>query len=171
MDIGAELTLQIARLVHEGADPPRSPAFWSFLPDVSRASWPEARAILSAAPKPLLVGPLIEPGSLGLWTLDRLEDKARSVMSREMANQVAYFTEKLRVCEVGDGGRIRFEPSTLELSLTVPDFLHWTREYSMTVGLSLVKGPQPGVARLIVRPPGGGGPPLGAEPATWAPAS
>jgi hypothetical protein len=171
MDIGAELTLQIARLVHERTDPPRSPAFWSILPDVGRATWPEARSILSAASKPLLVAPLIEPGSLGLWTFNAMEGKSRSVLTRETANQVQYFTEKLRVFELGDSDCIRFEPATPMFEISVRDFLQWAREYSISVGISIVKVPQARVGRLIVRPPGGGAAPLGMEPTSWTPAS
>ena len=171
MDIGAELTLQIARLVHERKDPLRSPAFWSILPDVGRATWPEARSILSAVSKPLLVAPLIEPGSLGLWTFNALDEKSRSVLTRETANQVGYFTEKLQAFELGDSDSIRFEPATPAFEISVRDFLQWTREYSIFVGLSIVRVPQVRVGRLIVRPPGGGAPFLGMEPTTWAPAS
>jgi len=161
MDIGAELTLQIACRVHECGEPPRSFAFWSLLLDVRRATWAEARAVLAAAPKPVLVAPLLEPGGLAVWTLDDLHGTRRADFEHEMANQIAGFTEILKRCELGDDDRIRFEPAVPAFEMSVREFRQWTREYAMYLGISIAKVPGARVGRLVVRPPGGNAPPLG----------
>lgn len=171
MDIGAELTLQIVRLVQERQDPPRSPASWSIWPAGGRATWAEARAILSAAPKPLLVAPLIEPGVLGMWTLESVGSAMRTKLAREFANQVQYFTAKLETIGIGLEDRMCFEPATPPLSMRVSDFLSWASEYAIGVGISVDLSSQPGMGRIVVRPPGGGGPPMGTQVDPYALAS
>jgi hypothetical protein len=165
MDTCAELTLHLARLVQQRADATRSPVFWSFEPDGRRVRWPEAGSILSAAAKPLLVAPLVEPGALALWSLATMADAHRVMYVDGMANRLAYFDEKLRLCGVDDTGTIRFDSALTHFSMSVKDFRRWLQEYAMiAVGLSMDATRESGVARLVVRPPGGGGPFLGSEP-------
>jgi hypothetical protein len=171
MDIGAELTLQIARLVHERSNPLRSPAYWSFWPHGGRATWSEARHILASAEKPLFVAPLVEPGVLGLWNLDSFNELKRAEFEHQFANQIQYYTEKLALFGLLEEDRVRFEPATPECTLSVSDFLRWARDYAIGVGISIAQSPEPRVARITVRPPGGGGPPLGMQASPYAPAS
>jgi hypothetical protein len=162
MDRGAELTLQIARLLQQRADATRSPVGWSFWPQGGRATWEEARAFLAAAAKPVLVAPLVEPGALGVFTLDQFPEPVQRQMASQFANQLGYYTEKLEHLGLGDGASLRFEPGTPECVLSVSEFMQWARDYAIGVGISIARGPDAGVGRIIVRPPGGGRPPLGA---------
>lgn len=171
MDIGAELTLQIVRLVHERPDPPRSPASWSVWPEGGRLTWAEVRAVLAAAPKPLLVAPLIEPGALGMWTLDSLSAGMRTKLARGIASQVEYYTAKLEMIGLTLEDRMCFEPATPACVMRVGDFLDWAREYAIGVGISIEQSSEPGMGRIVIRPPGGGGPPLGTRVDPYAPIS
>lgn len=171
MDIGAELTLQIARLVHERPNPPRSPARWSFWPQGDHVTWAEAREVLATVPKPVIVAPLIEPGVIGLWTTASVTASQRAAFDTQLANQVQYYIEKLAALGLTDAEAVRFEPATPECTLSVSDFFRWTREYIIGVGMSLAPSPVARVARITVRPPGGGRPPLGEQANPYAPAS
>ena len=119
MDIGAELTLQIVwrAQTHARPDGARSPESWLFWPRGERVDWEGARAMLGALPKPLLVAPLLEPGMLGLWTADALDEPCRQVVARGIANQVQYYADKLTAIGV-EQGPVRFgsETSTYEMS-------------------------------------------------------
>jgi hypothetical protein len=165
MDLCAELTLQIAHLVHEQGNPPRSPACWQLLPHGGRASWTEAREILSRAPKPLMVAPLAEPGCLGLWSLGNLDEKGREILQHETDFLADYYSDRLEGYDT-----VVFTPSTSELRWSADELHRWSREYSMAaVDVWVVKDSRPGVARLTVRPAGGTAPPLGMETHPVAP--
>ena len=163
MLIGAELTLQIARLVHERSNPSRSPAYWQFWPEGHRGTWAEARAILAGLPKPVFVAPLVEPGALGIWSLASFDEQRRSELAHAFANQIRYYTEKLELYGLTEADRVRFEPATPEFTLSVSEFLRWAQEYAIGVGISLAQSPESRVCRIIIRPPGGGAAPLGTQ--------
>ncbi len=162
MDIGAELTLQIVRLVQARPGAARSPAFWTFWPQGGRATWAEARDFLAGAAKPVLVAPLIEPGAIGVFTLGQFPEPVQRRLASEFENQVGYYEEKLASVGPADGASLRFEPATEECVLGVGEFMRWARDYAIGVGISIAPSPEPRVFRITVRPPGGGGPPLGA---------
>lgn len=162
MDLGAELTLQIARLVHERPEPPRSPASWMFWPMAREGNWETARTILAEAPKPLFVSPLMEPGMLGVWTFAMLDAPARARAEAELRNQVEYFAAKLEKLGFGEGDQVRFEAATPPLTITVREFLHWAGEYALNLGVTVQRTDDPGVARILIIPTREQGrPPLG----------
>jgi len=171
MDIGAELTLQIARLVQERPNPPRSPARWSLVPAGSHLTWGDARAALAALPKPVFVAPMNEPGWLGIWTPATFDAKTRSRFDNELANQIAYYREKLTAFGLTDHDPIRFEPATPPLNMTAGQFVQWAGDYAIGAGVSLHAVVNERAARIVIMPPGGGGPPLGMQPNPYAPAS
>lgn len=162
MDSGAELTLQIARLVQlHGRQLSRSPLTWSFWPHGEQVGWDEARDLLAAAPKPLLVAPLIEPGALGLWEVAGFDAARRETVRRELANQVAYYAGKFASFAVGGDGHVRLDGHGRSCTMGVASFLRWAGEYAISVGVSAAPTAEANVARIIVRPPGGGAPPIG----------
>jgi hypothetical protein len=163
MDIGAELTLQIARFAQDRFSAPRSAARWHLLPGGDAYTWAEAGAALTALPKPLLVAPLNEPGLLGIWMPAMLDGKTRAWFDHHLANQSQYWQEKLRVCGVSETDRVVFAPATPALALTAPEFLHWASEYVLGVPITMDGKAEGRDARLLIMPPGGGGPPLGAR--------
>jgi hypothetical protein len=162
MDSGAELTLQIIRRVqrHSHGEARRFPDSWSFWPRGLRAGWPDARDLLTALPKPILVAPLLEPGMLGLWTDEGFDNAQRHAFAQQLANQVQYYSEKLAALNVPPDGQVRFGPAVSPSAIGVDAFLQWATEYGLSVGISLAASPDPGVAIITVRPPGGAGPPL-----------
>ena len=171
MDNCAELTLQVARLSQAHKVTRRAMSDWFFVPAFRKATWAEAHDILAAAPKPLIVAPLVEPGHLATWSVEDVAPAERAGVQRHLDNFQEYFPEKLRVLGREQAESFVFAGAEAELRLTVADFWRWTREYAISVGVTVDKTPEPGVGRLIVRPPGGGGPPLGLPSETPRPAT
>lgn len=160
MDTGAELTLQITRRVqaHARPDVSQESGLWTIWPRGERLDWDGARALLGCLPKPVLVAPLLEPGMLGLWTVETLDEAHRQVVDRGIANQVQYYAEKLTALGA-EQGPVRFGSGAPSYAMTRDEFLHWATEYAINVGISLETSTEAGVARVRVRP-SGGGPPL-----------
>jgi len=162
VDVRAELTLRLARVAHEHERdrPPRTGNDWFLVPEFRKISWEELRDALATAPKPLVVAPLIEPGYLSIWRINALETEVRQRVERHMANQVEYFTEKLKVCELEDGDPVELTVPGHELTLTVAELLQWAREYTAPLGVSVNRF-ESHVGHFVLMPPGGGGPPIG----------
>ena len=80
-------------------------------------------------------------------------------MDREFANQREYFSEKLRALGLADDACV--ETPDGEFRMSVIDFRRWAAEYTVTVGVGMGRSPQPNTGRMVVRLPGGGGPPVG----------
>jgi hypothetical protein len=163
MDTCAELTLRILRLSQEALNPLSSMVGWCFLPEHRRTTWSDARDILSASPKPLLVAPLVEPGYLVVWSLESVSSRERGVWEREFANQCEYFSEKLESLGLADADSVTLAAPEGDFRISVADFRRWPKEYAIPVGISLTKSSATHTARILVRPPGGGRP-LGLEP-------
>src|SRR5258705_13830499 len=85
MATGAELSLQIVRRAQSFARPdvPQAPDLWLLWPGGERLDWVRARARLGALGKPLLVAPLLEPGMLGIWPIDTLDEERKRAVGRE----------------------------------------------------------------------------------------
>jgi hypothetical protein len=162
VDMGAELTLQIARLVQTRPDATRSPNLWSFWPHGGSATWAEARALLAAAPKPVAVAPLVEPGAIGIFPVEQLPDAVRRQLAPQFEGQLEYYRQKLEQMGLAEGASLRFEPAAPQCVLSIAEFMSWARDYAIGVGISLGPSPDPAVGRIIVRPPSGGRAPLGA---------
>lgn len=163
MDLCAELTLKASRLLQEHRGPESAFAFWFFLPEFHRAGWAEARALLTSAPKPLVVSPLVEPGMLATWRLDVMGASLRQASDNHLANQGEYYKAKLEALGLDNGSTIELRAPSGDLSLPVPEFRRWYRDY-LFQGITIVKTADPQVGRLMIRPPGGGGPPIGWDP-------
>jgi hypothetical protein len=129
---------------------------WVFFPEHEHTSWSEARERLSALPKPIIVAPLLEPGSVSVWSFADIEQEAHARLRYEFANQQQYFNEKLASLDLTDADSI--ETPDAEFTLTVADFRRWATEYSVAVGIGMSRSPTPRTARLLIRPPGGGKP-------------
>src|SRR5947199_270545 len=109
MDICAALTLHVTRFVQMPVEAPASPLRWTFVPEGRRAGWHEAGDLLSNAPKPLMVAPLLEPGLLGTWGISALGGSDRARADHELSNQLAAFDDQASELELGDDSRILFE--------------------------------------------------------------
>jgi hypothetical protein len=160
MDTGAELTLQIVRLAHSHtvADVSRIPQRWTFWPHGERCDWEGARALLSRLAKPVLVAPLAEPGMLGLWTVDMLAENHRRAADRELTNQVQYLADKLAA--LNHPGSVKFGSGASAYQMTGAELLQWATEYALNLGISLGRSSEANVAHVLVRPSGGGAPPI-----------
>jgi hypothetical protein len=161
MDTGAELTLQIVRLAQSprSGDVARAPHLWTFWPYGERRDTEEARALLSRLAKPVLVTPLAEPGMLGFWTPDMIDKAHRPVVDQQLQNQVQYFADKFTTLSMHTEA-VHFGSGASAYQMTRDEFLQWATEYALNVGVSLGPSPDASGARVLVRPSGGGAPPL-----------
>jgi len=159
MDVCAELTLRIVRAAQEALNPRSSLVGWFFFPAHRQISWSDANQALASASKPLIVAPLVEPGSIAVWSIDTLESSDRKRLEYEFANQRQYFREKLEMLGLNDSDHV--ETPDGEFRVTVAEFRGWSAEYSIPIGIGMSRSPTPNTARLLIRPPGGGGPPVG----------
>jgi hypothetical protein len=159
MDVCAEFTLRIVRAAQESLGPRSSMLNWDFFPEHRHVTWADARAILTAADKPLIVAPLLESGSVAIWSLSALQSRHRAAIEGEFANQRQYFDEKLAALGLEDTGRV--ETPDGEFTLTVAELRQWAIQYTVPVGIGMTASPTPRMGRMIIRPPGGG------RPAGW----
>ena len=162
MDKCAELTVRLVQLLQEDAIKLKPTFGWSVVPQLQTRTWEEAREALSAAPKPVLVAPLLEPGQLAFWSVSALEEVTRERLTREFANQSEYYTEKLQVCKLDGGATLRLQSADSELALSMAEFRAWFRDYSLLAGVTVQTTADPNVGAIVVRPAGGGRAPLGA---------
>lgn len=162
MDLPAELTLQLVRLIHDQLHAKRPRGFdWFLVPAFRSATWEETRTRLVQAAKPLIVAPLPEPGYLGLWEPGSAPDAISASLKQHLANQLSFHTSKLSGFGYTGSDTLRLNGATWEFTLPVEAFLQWCRDYALAVGVSIGKSRDAGIGQLLVRPPGGGGPPLG----------
>src|SRR4051812_3925712 len=122
MDIAAELTLRIARFLQMPEHPPASPARLFFVPEFYSAHWDEAGALLAAAPKPLIVAPLHDPGFLGSWHLGALSGVHRDRAEHQLQNQQAFFASQLEQLGLSDTHTLVFQSGADEAVVDVPSF-------------------------------------------------
>lgn len=156
MDAGAELTLRLVRAGQEALNPRSSMVNWIFFPNHQHATWPQAREILTGAEKPLIVAPVLESGSVAIWSVSALQPQHRTVLEREFANQCGYFDEKLAALALDDADQIETPDGTF--TLTVAEFRQWATQYTVFVGIGMTETPVAGRGRILIRPPGGGRP-------------
>jgi hypothetical protein len=162
MDPCPALTLQLLRQSQEALHPSSSATGWFFVPEGRLLTWDEARAALATAPKPVFVAPLVEPGHVATWPLDRLPAADGVRWARELANQQAFYGERLQGFGLADADAITLELPFGEFRLSVADFRRWATEYAVAaVGVGLIRGPEPRTGRLTIHIPGGGRQPLG----------
>lgn len=157
LDAAAELTLRITRFIQMPESPAASPARWFFLPEFHSAGWSEACELLAAAPKPLIIAPLPDPGCLGTWHLGALTGVHRARAEHELANQESFFARRLEHLRLEDTDRVTFDSGPDQTITAVGDFKRWLREYVVCVGSRLqAHTSEPGKASLLVRRPHGG---------------
>jgi len=167
MDSRAEFTLRIARAAQEALDPRSSMIDWVFFPEHRHVTWPQASEILDKASKPLLVAPLLEPGTIAIWSVNSLRPEQQAALQQEFVNQDEYLSKKLVKIGLSESDYVE-TPDGL-LRITVGDFRRWATEYAVTFGISLTRSLDPHIGRILIRPPGGGRPPIGwIDPQTLA---
>lgn len=127
MDPCAELTLRLLRIAQEALEPNSSLVDWMILPLLRRADWHQAAQYLTAATKPVLVAPILEPGCFALWSIHEESPGSQRAFELELDEQRRFLTGRLD-----------------SLCLTTPGFVE-----------------TPDTARVLVRRPGGGRPPVG----------
>ena len=150
MDVGAELALRLARLVQLRTFAPDGFDAWFLVPNFRKVSWAEARDLLSAAPKPLIVAPLPDPGFLGIWPLSTVSETDIAGSRHHVANQVSYFRAKLTALGYTTKDHVTFADGGELLTLSVPEFLGWRAEYAVFAGTTVEHREEAGVAWLIV---------------------
>jgi len=150
MDSGAELALRLARLVQMRTFEPDGFDSCFLVPHFRRVSWVEARDLLAAASKPLIVSPLPDPGYLGIWPLSAMPETEGAGFRHHVANQVSYFRAKLAALEFTNGDHVSFEDGGEVLTLSVPEFLDWCAEYAVFAGTTIERRDKAGVAWLVV---------------------
>jgi hypothetical protein len=137
--------------------PPASPARWFFVPEFYTAGWSEACELLAAAPKPLIVAPLPEPGFVGTWHVGALAGVHRTRADHQLANQQAFFAAQLEHLHLEDSDRVGFDSGPDHTVFAVADFKRWLREYAVCAGSTLqAHNSDPRMASLLVRKPHGG---------------
>jgi hypothetical protein len=156
MDVCAELTLRLVRAAQEALNPLSSMLDWVFFPEHQHATWSQAREILAEAPKPLIVAPMLESGSVAIWSVSALQPQHRTVSEREFANQCEYFNEKLTAFALDDTDQVETPDGTF--TITVAEFREWATQYAVFIGISMTATPMARRCRILVRPPGGGRP-------------
>lgn len=155
----ADLTLLILRLIQGAPKPPMKE--WFFFPGFVAATSEEAREQLVAAPKPLVVAPLLEAGCVGVWAIGDLAAAARASAERELSNRNEYFAAKLLGMWPDGVDAVRLQEGEADMRLDLAAFQEWERDYYVAVGHGLERERDPRVARLTVRPPGGSRRPIG----------
>lgn len=150
MDVGAELALRLARLVQQRTFAPDGFDAWFLVPTFRKVSWADARDLLSAAPKPLIVSPLPDPGFLGLWPLATVPETDVAGSRHHVANQVAYFRAKLTGLGYTTEDHVSFADGEELLTLSVPEFLSWCAEYAVFAGTTVERREEAGIAWLVV---------------------
>jgi hypothetical protein len=104
------------------------------------------------------VAPLLEPGMLGIWPIDTLDEERKRAVGRGVANQVQYYAQKLVALGVEDGP-IRFASDSSPYEMSRDEFLHWATEYAINVGITLEAAADGASARVRILP-ARGRPPL-----------
>jgi hypothetical protein len=156
MDACAELTLRLVRAGQEALNPRSSMLDWVFFPEHQHATWSQAREILTGAAKPLIVAPLLESGSVAIWSVGAIQPQHRAALEREFANQCQYFNEKLAALALDDTDQIETPDGSFTLS--VAELRRWATEYTVPVGIGMTASPVARRGRILIRPPGGGRP-------------
>jgi len=156
MDTCAELTLRLVRAGQEALNPVSSMLDWDFFPEQQHATWSQAREILTQATKPLIVAPLLESGSVAIWSLSALQPEHRAALESEFANQCQYFNEKLAALALEDADHVATPDGTF--TLTVAQLRQWAAQYAIHVGIGMTASPVAHRGRILIRPPGGGKP-------------
>jgi hypothetical protein len=156
MDTCAELTLRLVRAGQEALNPVSSMLDWDFFPEHQHATWSQAREILTQAAKPLIVAPLLESGSVAIWSVAALQPQHRAALEPEFANQCQYVNEKLAALALEDTDHVETPDGTF--TLTVAEFRQWAAQYAIHVGIGMTASQVPRTGRILIRPPGGGRP-------------
>jgi hypothetical protein len=136
MDACAELTLRLVRTGQEALNPRSSLLDWVFFPEHQHATWSQAREILTAAGKPLIVAPLLESGSVAIWSISALQSQHRAALEREFANQCQYFSEKLAALTLDDTDHV--ETPDGGFTVTVAELRQWATQYTVPDGFLAV---------------------------------
>lgn len=162
MDPAAELTLRLIRAGQEALDPKSSLLGWTFFPVIRHLSWSDACDLLAAAPKPVMVAALIEPGTIALWSAPDLDETSKPSLDDQLRNQCAYFDAQLDGLGLAPTDEVETPDQLFRLGVT--EFRVWVREYCISViGVGLSASSRPGTCRLHVRRPGGHQAPIGWE--------
>ena len=164
MDVCAEVTLRVTRFAQGRASTQLAAGAWFLMPEFREATWDDARDALSSAPKPMIVAPLLEPGHVGFWSFNAIAAESRAAAAKQISNQQAYCLAKLRSLGLADAHTIIIPSAEGDFAMPREAFDRWLAEYAIGIGTTLQRAVEPGTARLLLRPPGGGGPPLGWSP-------
>ena len=162
MNSSIDLCLLLVRLAQGALGPRSSMLDWDLVPDGRILSWPEARLSLGAHPTPVVVAPLLEPGSMSLWSVPAMAEEQRCYWQSQIANQQSFYAEQIQHLRLAESDPVSVELPAGQYTVTVEAFRQWAAAYVVaTVGVGLIRGPDRKSGRLIIRVPGGCAPPLG----------
>lgn len=156
MDPCAEFTLRVAAIAQGVLPGATTPTEWFLMPAVRRVSWDEARSYLAGQPKPLFVGPLAEPKHLLVLPSAGLG----AAMAGHLANQVAFYDEKIPRLGLSDQDALVLGTSEGEFAFDIGTFKRWLGEYQLLARVALARTTDPGVAQILVFGHERGKPPL-----------
>jgi hypothetical protein len=137
-----------------------SPASWWIVPDVIRLRHDEVLAALEGVPKPVVLGPMVEQGMLGIWPFEAASPRGRRQLDHDLRNQQAAVRESLAQIVPGRSPvDILLELDADEMIFSSTDLERWAREYLvMTSGWRLAGngGDARAPVRLLLRRAEGG---------------
>ena len=140
MDQAAELALHICRFVQMPLDSPSWPRDWAFVPGGDRRDRAETIKLLAAAPKPVVVAPLVEPGMLAMWSIAELSGEARRRVEHEFANQAGWVARLVTELHLSESAAVVFETASDRFILTVAELRGCFRDVAVIAGWMLVRG-------------------------------
>ncbi len=148
MDTSAEFTLRLL----EASQPPGKRnslgSSWYFFPALAKASWDEAREILTAAAKPLVVAPLPEPHHIAIWGPD-----AAPKVTWHINNQLEFTKDKLQRLGLTDTDAIVLGTERGDFTISVPDYMRWLSEYTILARIVLTRTMDPRVGQFLILSP------------------
>lgn len=156
MEQCAEFTLRVAAIVQRVLPGATTPTHWFLMPALKRMSWEEARTFLADQPKPLFVSPLTEPGHLMAIPSAQLGP----AMAHHLANQVAFYEEKLPRLGLSDEDALILGTAEGEFAFDIRAFKRWLSEYQLLAKVALDRTMEERIAQILVFGPERGKPPL-----------
>lgn len=137
-----------------------SPASWWIVPDIIRMRRDDVLEALEAMPKPVVLGPMVEQGMLGAWSVEAASPRGRARIEHDLRNQQEAVRAGLaRLAPGAESVDVLLELDADEMVLPSTALETWAREYLiMTSGwrLSDSGGDRRAPVRLLLRRADGG---------------
>ena len=89
-----------------------SPASWWIVPDVIRLRHDQVLEVLEAMPKPVVLGPMVEQGMLGVWSFAAASARGRAQLEHDLLNQQIAIQTML--AQIAPGAQVADVPLELD---------------------------------------------------------